>query len=109
MTTAAATATRKLVTDSCRSATGAARLASHWKDHCLNRPVQPEAPRKPLAGNQCIQCKDGGHYCPADCPAKARANFTQAEVIAAVAAEFGKQYEAEWQAAETADWRNRPV
>ena len=37
---------------------------------------------------------------------KAKANFSQAEVIAAVAAEFRKQYEAERQAAETADWRS---
>ena len=50
----------------------------------------------------------GDHY-PADCQAKAKANFPQAEIVAAVAADFNKQYEAERQAAETANWRSRTV
>ena len=61
---------------------------------------------KPLAGYQCTQCKAGGNHYSANCPAKARANFTQAKVIAAVAAKFSKQYEAKRQAAETTDWSN---
>ena len=68
----------------------------HWKDHC---PHRPEAPRKPPAGYQCTQCKAGGDHYSADSPAKAKANFTQAKIIAAIAAEFTKQYEVEQQAA----------
>ena len=79
----------------------------HWKDRCPNQPVQPEAQRKPPAGYQCSQCKASGDHYSADCPVKAKANFSQAKLIAAVAAEFGKHYEAERQAAETADWRSR--
>ena len=69
--------------------------------------MQPETPRKPLAGYQCTQCKASGDHYSADCPVKANANFSQAELIAAVAAEFSKHYEAKRQAAETADWRSR--
>ena len=80
---------------------------SHWKPNCPNQPTQPETPRKPPAGHSCTNCKDMGDHYSADCPVKAKANFSQAELIAAVAAEFSKHYEAERQAAETADWRSR--
>ena len=60
-------------------------------------------------GYSCTQCKAMGDHYSADCQAKAKASFSQAEIVAAVAAEFNKQYEAERQAAETADCRSRTV
>ena len=69
--------------------------------------MQPETPQKLPAGYQCAQCKAGGDHYSADCPVKAKANFSQAELIAAVAAEFSKHYKAKQQAAETADWCSR--
>ena len=75
----------------------------HWKDHCL----LGMTPWKLPARYSCTNCKETGAHYSADCPVKVKANFSQAEIIAAVAAEFNKHYEAERQAAETADWRNR--
>ena len=63
-----------------------------------------EALWKLLARFQCTQSKAAGDHYSAGCLAKAKANFTQAKIITAVAAEFGKQYEVKQQAAGTAGW-----
>ena len=63
----------------------------HWKDQC---PLGMTA-RKPPAGYSCTYCKEMGDHYSADCTVKAKANISQADLIAAVAAEFNKCYEAE--------------
>ena len=63
----------------------------HWKDQC---PLGMTA-RKPPAGYSCTYCKERGDHYSADCTVKAKANISQADLIAAVAAEFNKCYEAE--------------
>ena len=65
----------------------------HWKDQC---PLGMTA-QKPPAGYSCTYCKAMGDHYSADCKEKAKANFSQADIIAAVAAELHKHYETEQQ------------
>ena len=82
-----------------------------WPDWPLEGPLPTQrlgmTPQKLPAGYSCTNCKGMGAHYSADCLVKAKANFSQAEIIAAVAAEFNNHSEAEQQAAETADWCRR--
>ena len=105
------------LTEPSRSATIVAvvvtrRLAadSYWSATTVARPATGRTTGRTGSERGCwlgisargARCKACGDHYSADCPAKAKANSTQAEIIAAVAAEFGKQHEAEQSAA---GWR----